>query len=91
MERDGFIHCSMEKQLLRVANLYFCKNDGIVILKIDPLRLGPELRWEAGTDNVAELYPHIYGRLNLNAVIEEYDFEKNPDGLFFLPQGFDGN
>jgi len=75
---------------MRVANSFFTNLPGLVILVIDPSRLKPEVRWEAGTDKADELFPHIYGPLNLEAVVRVLDFEPGPDGMFSLPAELQG-
>ena len=82
---QGFIHCSRVSQVLRVANLVFTGQHGLVLLVIDPARLNSELRWEPGVDLATELFPHIYGPINLESVVNILDFEPGPDGLFLLP------
>ena len=83
---EGFIHCSNTTQILRVANKFYANQVGLVILEIDPSKLKPEVRWEAGTDQADEMFPHIFGPLNLEAVIGVFDFEPGSDGKFHLPQ-----
>ena len=83
---EGFIHCSKIDQVMRVANTIFANQYGLVILVIYPSQLKPEVRWEAGTDKADELFPHIYGPLNLEAVVRVIDFEPGLDGKFHLPQ-----
>ncbi len=80
----GFIHCSKVSQVLGVANYLFKGQEGLVLLCIDPEKLIPELRVEAL--GLPETYPHIYGELNLEAVIKVIDFPPEPDGLFQLPE-----
>jgi uncharacterized protein (DUF952 family) len=70
---------------MRVANSIFANQSGLVILEIDPSKLKPEVRWEAGTDKTDELFPHIYGPLNLEAILSVFDFEPDPEGKFTLP------
>jgi len=82
---EGFIHCSTRDQVLRVANALFAGQRGLVLLVVDPRRLGPEVRWEPGADRPEELFPHIYGPISLEAVVEVLDFEPGPDGSFVLP------
>jgi uncharacterized protein (DUF952 family) len=82
---EGFIHCSTAEQIPAVAERFFAGWHGLVLLVIDPMRLIPELRWEAGADQPAELFPHIYGPINLEAVMDVLDFEPGPDGKFHLP------
>ncbi len=82
---QGFIHCSKMDQILRVVNTYYADQRGLVILVIDTSRLKPEVRWEAGADKPDELFPHIYGPLDLEAVMQVLEFEPDPDGKFHLP------
>jgi uncharacterized protein (DUF952 family) len=79
---EGFIHCSKPDQVLRVANLLFAGQQGLVLLVIDPVRLTSELRWEPGVDLATELFPHLYGPLNLDAVVDVLDFEPDTQGRF---------
>ena len=83
---QGFIHCSKADQILRVANLVFTGQHGLVLLVIDPACLVSELRWEPGEDLATELFPHIYGAINLDAVVEVLGFEPGTDGKFHLPK-----
>jgi uncharacterized protein (DUF952 family) len=82
---EGFIHCSKAAQILRVADSFYHGQRGLVLLVIDPGRLTSKLRWEPGTDLASELFPHIYGPINLAAVLEVFDFEPAADGKFHLP------
>jgi uncharacterized protein (DUF952 family) len=82
---DGFIHCSKVDQVLRVADTFYKHQKDLVLLVIDPQKVKAELRWEAGVDDPGELYPHIYGPLNLDAVTTVIDFKAGDDGKFILP------
>jgi uncharacterized protein (DUF952 family) len=82
---QGFIHCSKIDQVLRVANAIYLGQPGLVLLEIDLTALRPEVRWEPGTDKPDELFPHIYGPLNVEAVVRVLDFPPAPDGTFRLP------
>jgi uncharacterized protein (DUF952 family) len=83
---EGFIHCSKVEQILRVADLFLANQHGLVLLVIDPARLGSELRWEPGTDLSMELFPHVYGPINLDAVMDVLRFEPDKHGRFHLPK-----
>jgi uncharacterized protein (DUF952 family) len=87
---EGFIHCSKADQLLRVANLLFAGQHGLVILVVDPARLTSELRWDPGVDLATELFPHVYGPINLDAVVRVLNFEPGTDGKFHLPSSLSG-
>ena len=86
---QGFIHCSKVDQIPRVANVIYAGQHGLVLLVIDPGLLNSELRWEPGTDLATELFPHVYGPINLNAVIQVIDFEPAADGKFHMPGELD--
>jgi uncharacterized protein (DUF952 family) len=80
---EGFIHCSTVAQLIGSANRFFQHLTDLVILEIDIDKVIPEIRDE-GTDQ-HNLFPHIYGELNIDAVIRSIDLESNSDGSFILP------
>lgn len=85
VEKEGFIHCSKYEQVLRVANVFYLGQKDLVLLVIDPGNLNAKLLWEPGSDKPDELFPHIYGSLNLDAINQVLDLDKNPDGKFYLP------
>lgn len=82
---EGFIHCSTPQQVVRVANALYAGRKGLVLLCIDPDCVGSEIRYEAppGTN---ETFPHIYGPLKIEAVVQIVGFEPGPDGRFALPE-----
>lgn len=65
---EGFIHCSYDDQVDGVIGRYYAGRDEIVILTIDTELLAARLVAEPSTGG--EIYPHIYGPLNLNAVVD---------------------
>jgi uncharacterized protein (DUF952 family) len=85
LSTQGFIHCSKADQVVRVADTWYTGQHGLVLLEIDLTRLKPEVRWEPGTDKPDDLFPHIYGPINADAVSRVLDFEPGPDGRFTLP------
>jgi carboxyl-terminal processing protease len=80
----GYIHCSKPSQIIRVANHLFKGQKGLVLLVIDPRKVKSEIKWEGKEQ--ANLYPHIYGSLNLDAVKSVLDFPPSEDGTFELPE-----
>ena len=84
---EGFIHCSTADQLAAVANAFFRDRRDLLILVIDESRLTSPLKWEpaVGDAPVGGLFPHIHGRLNLEAVIRSVELHPGPDGTFSLP------
>lgn len=65
---EGFIHCSYRNQLDDVIMRYYKDAKRVIVLGINPHFLTSELIAEPSTGG--EIYPHIYGRINLSAVVE---------------------
>lgn len=81
---EGFIHCSRRDQVIRIANGLFRGQTGLVLLEIDPLRVGAEIRYE-NCEGGQEPFPHIYGALDLSSVVRVLTFEPGEDGSFAMP------
>ena len=84
LSSQGFIHCSTKDQVIEVANFLFKSQTGLVLLVIDEDTVVPEIKYEDAGNK--KLYPHIYGPLNVDAVITVVDFPPNEDGTFVLPK-----
>ena len=67
LEREGFIHCCRPEQLEGVLNRYYAQASHLHVLHIDESRLTAPLKWERSLA-VNDLFPHIYGEINLEAV-----------------------
>ena len=74
LQSEGFIHCSTRRQVLLTANRFFNNQTDLVLLGIDPNLVEATIRDDAADD---DFFPHIYGPLNLNAVL--YVWELIPD------------
>ncbi len=72
LEREGFIHLCTEVQLSGVVERFYRTQRDMLLLTIDPNRLQAELRYEEGEPG--EAFPHLYGPLNLDAVIAVQPF-----------------
>ena len=81
---EGFIHCSTPAQALKPANEMFHGQTGLALLVIDPARVTAVIRYEDCYET-GMAFPHIYGPLNLDAVVKVVDFPPNADGAFSLP------
>jgi uncharacterized protein (DUF952 family) len=80
----GFIHCSCAHQVAGVANAFYADLQDLVLLVIDPTRLAARLRLEPTVPG-GEPFPHIYGPLNLDAVVEVRPYSPSPHGTFGPP------
>ena len=85
----GFIHCSRPEQVVSVANEFYRMQYGLVLLWINPGKVNAEIRWEvpvgltlAGNQPLEDVFPHIYGTLNLDAVTSVSGFSPDSDGVF---------
>jgi len=65
---EGFIHCSYAHQIRGVLNRFFQGRTGLVLLEIDPSRVECRIVDE-NLEGGEELFPHVYGRLPLSAVV----------------------
>jgi uncharacterized protein (DUF952 family) len=83
-ENDRFIHCSTAEQILDVAKRFYAGRKDLVVLTIDADRVAPEIVFEY-LEAGSEQYPHIYGRLNLEAVVKVFSCKSDDDGEFYLP------
>lgn len=83
LSNEGFTHFSKPGQVVRVANFNFRGQAGLILLVVDERKLHSELRYEG--ENPNDLFPHLYGALNLDAVIETVAFPVKADGTFVLP------
>ncbi len=88
---EGFIHASSSpKQLLQVAQRFYQSEPvPYVILCIDESKLDAEVRWEVSHAD-SDTFPHVYGLLNREAVVDVVRFPRNEDGSFRLPADLPG-
>ena len=68
LEQVGFIHASGADQVETTFRRFYADAEGVLLLTIDPARLGVPVRWEAAPDS-DELFPHIVGPLPVGAVL----------------------
>lgn len=91
LDTEGFIHCSTIEQTVDTANRLFFNRRDLVLLCIDEKRVEPKVKYESPTDSIAHdpranaLFPHLYGPLNVSAVVRVVEFVPDTDGRFALP------
>ena len=71
LEAEGFVHCSTAEQVRGVVARFYTMREDLVVLEVDPHRLGAELRWEPPAHehpDAGERFPHLYGPLPVDAV-----------------------
>ena len=81
LRSEGFIHCSEPQQVIETANRLFRSHTGLVLLRIEIGKLRAMVRYE-NLEGGFELFPHIYGELNIDAVSSVSSFEPSSSGAF---------
>jgi uncharacterized protein (DUF952 family) len=85
---EGFIHASTQVQIEKVVRNFYSYLTDLVLLVIETDMVTSEVKWEAPIHpdpekpldvTSDELFPHIYGALNVNAVITTHHFPKGID------------
>ena len=69
LKAEGFIHCSEEHQVAGVLDRYFSGQDNLFKLIIDTSKLTSRYVQE-WSPSIRDTFPHIYGPINLEAVID---------------------
>jgi uncharacterized protein (DUF952 family) len=80
---DGYIHLSCGSQVASTLDKHFNGIDGLMLAAVDLTLLGDTVRWEPARGG--QLFPHIYGRLPVGAVISVAPVERTADGMVSLP------
>ena len=79
---DGYIHFSGEDQVKGTLEKYYSKQENLVLLKVETLKLD-HLIWEQASDG--NMFPHLYSSLDLINVVDEYEITIGEDGSHNLP------
>ena len=72
LHTEGFIHNSTETQVSGVLERYYKDQTDLLLLHIDESKLVAELKYELAP-SVNELFPHVFGNINLDAVVQITD------------------
>ncbi|MFT4924224.1 MAG: hypothetical protein ACI8WB_000302 [Phenylobacterium sp.] len=81
LQNEGFIHASPADQLSRVANKHYTNVANVLVLVVEQQRITPPVKWQPATGG---LYPHIFGPMNMDAVIEVQAIKKDEHGVFSI-------
>jgi uncharacterized protein (DUF952 family) len=66
---EGFIHLSIKEQVKGVLERYYQGQKNLLLLHIDETKLTAALKYEL-SHSVNDFFPHLFGRLNLDAVVD---------------------
>ena len=82
--RDGFIHFSAAAQVAETLRKHFQGQTGLFLIAVDADALGDALRWERSRHD--QLFPHLYGPLDLGTVLGVQTLHARPDGTHEIPE-----
>lgn len=80
---DGFMHFSTAEQLAESAARHRKGVTGLILIAIDPEVLGDALKWEPSRGG--QLFPHLYGALDVSKVARTDDLPLGDDGYHVFP------
>ena len=81
--QDGYIHFSTATQVRETVSKHFAGQLDLVLVGIDPVKLGDDLRWEPSRGGA--LFPHLYANLSLDDVVSVDDLPIGKDGSHLYP------
>jgi uncharacterized protein (DUF952 family) len=69
LKDEGFIHCSQDHQVAGVLERYFAGKTDLIKLVIGTDKLTSKFVFD-WSPSLADTFPHVYGPINLDAVID---------------------
>ncbi len=82
---DGFMHFSNAEQLAESAARHRAGVADLLLICVDAASLGDALKWEPSRGD--QLFPHLYGPLDVSKVISARDLPLGADGIHVFPEG----
>ena len=82
-QADGYIHLSTASQLDETLSKHFAGQPELIIAAVPLGPLGPALRWEVSRGG--QLFPHFYGRLEMQHVSAFRPLAHDETGRALLP------
>ena len=82
--REGFIHTTEGREAVSITltKYYKASDEPWVVLYVDQDRVTSPIRY----DDPAQVFPHIYGPLNRDAIVAVMDIDRTSDGTFLRPE-----
>ena len=84
-ETDGYVHLSTRTQVADTLRLHFAGAEGVRLLRFDVGDL-PPLTWEPSRGG--QLFPHLYGPLEVSLAEAVWQLLPGPDGALRLPEAY---
>ena len=91
LESGGYIHCIAPDRTGAAAEALFAGRDDLLAVCLDIDALDAPVRYENANapgdgESAAEDFPHVYGRLNSDAVVAVVPFPRDDGGGFSPPE-----
>ncbi len=81
LRSEGFIHCCTAHQITTVLNARFRGVQDLILLEVEPANVSSAIQYE-NLEGGDELFPHIYGPLNRDAVVAVHPLNAERSGEF---------
>ena len=81
---EGFIHCSTKEEVVNTANRRFKGKKQLTLLELNEIEISAPVKHE-NLQGGKIMYPHIYGKLNCDAIVRAYNFQSEASGEFNFP------
>ncbi len=81
---DGYIHFSTAAQVRETAAKHFAGQDDLLLIAVEPERLGDALKWEVSRGGA--LFPHLYAPLDPAAARRVEPLPLGEDGNHVFPE-----
>ncbi|MET0222528.1 MAG: DUF952 domain-containing protein [Tardiphaga sp.] len=82
--RDGYIHFSTAAQIAGTLDKHYRGQAGLFLVSVTVDALGDALRWEPSRGG--DLFPHLYGDLDLGDVTDVIELRMHADGSHDVPE-----
>lgn len=82
---DGFIHFSDASQVQGTLSKHFHGRKDLLLIAVDADGLGDALKWEISRGGA--LFPHLYGNLTMESVVESRPIPDSHDLSTFVDWG----
>ncbi|MBC8267883.1 MAG: DUF952 domain-containing protein [Rhodospirillaceae bacterium] len=80
---DGFMHFSTAEQVAESAALHRSGVTDLLLIAVAADSLGEALKWEPARGG--QLFPHLYGGLDVSKVVSARDLPVGADGFHVFP------
>ncbi len=84
---DGYVHLSTRAQVAETLALHYAGQAGVQLLEYATSAFTHGLSWEESRGG--QLFPHLYGRLHINAAKRVWSLQPDADGNPILPSDID--